>query len=405
MAFTPLAACGHGRQTARHEPCDRDPRRQQRSGPATLRGRVRLRDRLLGRARRPDARRSRFRAARRALAGGLRGRARPAGAQPAARQDHQRRARRLRPRHAVGGLLRRTALQRRAARSAPPGTPRATGEDHAGRHERLARGGLRSGARWRPRQRSEYRRLDAARLRRSAPWHHKRMSTLQKSVAAVLLVLLLATGYGLWATNDAGGAPVQQKTAIVVVGKDKGVPVIDQHTLLIAQRLARYASTPEEQPLAQQAVQIADHELDLAFAATLHHLESHPPPLSPEAAKIQRRLDELQKQLSADTATLKQLNDQLSKASAADKPALQDRVDLTQSQVELEQDEVDEANSDLLQAGGNVHQRIQQMQQEHQAAEHAAASLPAAAPSGALSQLKGMVGEIRQWLALRRKQR
>jgi small-conductance mechanosensitive channel len=231
------------------------------------------------------------------------------------------------------------------------------------------------------------------------------MSTLQKSVAAVLLVLLLATGYGLWATNDAGGAPVQQKTAIVVVGKDKGVPVIDQHTLLIAQRLARYASTPEEQPLAQQAVQIADHELDLAFAATLHHLESHPPPLSPEAAKIQQRLDEVQKRLSTDTATLKQLNDQLSKASAAEKPALQDRVDLAQSQVELEQDEADEANSDLLQAGGNVHQRIQQMQQEHQAAEHAAASLPPPATSGTLSQLKGMVGETRQWLALRRKQR
>src|SRR5579863_318783 len=118
------------------------------------------------------------------------------------------------------------------------------------------------------------------------------MSTLQKSVAAVLVALLLAAGYGLWVTNDAGGAPVQQNNAIVVVGKANGVPVIDQHTLHIAKRLAQYANTAEEQPLAQQAVQIADHELDLAFAATLHHLESHPPQLSPAAAKIQQRLND-----------------------------------------------------------------------------------------------------------------
>jgi small-conductance mechanosensitive channel len=232
------------------------------------------------------------------------------------------------------------------------------------------------------------------------------MSTLQKITAAVLLVLLLGVGYGLWATNEAATAPVQKASATVVVAKGSALPVIDQHTLLVAQRLARYATTSEEQPLAQSAVQTADHELDLAFAAALHHLESHPPPLSPQAAQIQQRVEEAQKAAATDTETVKQLTAELAKANAADKPAIQDRLDLAQSQVELEQDEVQEANADLLEAGGNVHQRIQIMQEEHQAAERNASTPAATAPAAtALGTLKGMVGQTRQWLALRRKQR
>jgi len=231
------------------------------------------------------------------------------------------------------------------------------------------------------------------------------MSMLQKIIAAVLCALLLAAGYGLWATNDPSAAPVQKKSALVVVASASAIPVIDEHTLLIAQRLARYANTPEEQALAQSAVQVADHELDLAFAAALHHLETHPPPQSPQATRIQQHIDELQKVLAADTQAVSQLTTSLARASDADKPALQDRLDLAQSQVALEQDEIQEANEQLLQAGGNVHQRIQTMQQEHQAAERKAASAGPAATEDALTRLKGMVGLIRQWLTLHRKER
>ncbi len=231
------------------------------------------------------------------------------------------------------------------------------------------------------------------------------MSMLQKIIAAVLCALLLAAGYGLWATNDPSAAPVQKKSALVVVASASAIPVIDERTLLVAQRLARYAATPEEQALAQSAVQVADHELDLAFAAALHHLETHPPPQSPEATRIQQHIDELQKVLAADTQDVSQLTASLAKASDADKPALQDRLDLAQSQVALEQDEIQEANEQLLQAGGNVHQRIQTMQQEHQAAERKAASAAPAATGDALTRLKGMVGQMRQWLTLHRKER
>ena len=227
---------------------------------------------------------------------------------------------------------------------------------------------------------------------------------MQKIAAAALLLLLAAAGWGLWATNQLAATPVQALKAKAAAPTAGNMPVIDQNTLLTAQRLARRADTPEEQTLAQAAVQTADHELDLAFAAALRHLEAHPPPLSPEASEIQQRLDNAQKALASDQENVTRLTAELAHAADADKPALQDRLDLAQSQVDLEQDEVQEANDDLLRAGGNVHQRIQMMQQEHQAAEHNA--LPAAAPqANPLGALKGMVGHVREWWALHKKER
>ena len=233
------------------------------------------------------------------------------------------------------------------------------------------------------------------------------MRKLQKTAAAVLIALLIAAGYGLWVTTAVPPTPARPAKASPSADAPtaSAMPVIDESTLLTAQRLARLANTPEEQSLAQSALQVADHELDLAFSAALWHLEAYPPALSAEASQIQQRLVEAQKTLASDTDSVKQLTRELSQAADADKPAIQDRLDLAQSRMELAQDEVQEANADLLQAGGNVHQRIQQMQQEHEAAQHAETRAPPAAAAGGLGSLRGMVGAIRDWLALREKQR
>ena len=231
------------------------------------------------------------------------------------------------------------------------------------------------------------------------------MSKLHRTAAAVLIALIAAAAYGLWVTNPAPVTPVKKvNAATAAASAASALPVIDQGTLLNAQRLARLASTPEEQSLAQSAVQIADHELDLAFTAALWHLQAHPPPLSAEASQIQERLLEAQKTLAGDTESVKQLTSELAQAADADKPAIQDRLELAQSRMELAQDEVHEANDDLLQAGGNVHQRIQLMQQEHDAAQHVD-TRAASTPAGALGSLRGLVGAMRQWLSLREKQR
>jgi len=223
------------------------------------------------------------------------------------------------------------------------------------------------------------------------------MSALQRITTTVLTVLLAAALYGLWSTREpATPAPA-------VAAANSPVPVIDESTLVIAQRLARMANTPEEQPLAELAIQTANHELDLAFMGALHGIEAHPPQLSAEALKIQERLNDAQKRLANDTQVLEGLAKKMGTASEADKADIQDQLDLVGSQIELEKDEIDEANNDLLAAGGNVHQRIQKAQEEHTAAERNTPAPAATAPASTLSSLHGMVAQLRQWLALHTK--
>jgi small-conductance mechanosensitive channel len=228
------------------------------------------------------------------------------------------------------------------------------------------------------------------------------MSALQKMAAAVLVMLLAAVGYGLWTTSPAAGS-VRAQRAAAKAPAASAMPVIDQNTFLTAKRLARLATTAEEHPLAQSAVQLADHELDQAFSAEFRHIEAHPPVLSPEAAQIQERLLSAQKEQDSDAQEVKRLSAALAQAADAAKPAIQDRLQLAQSQLELAQDEVEEANNDLLQAGGNVHQRIKMMQEEHDATERNAAATPAAAAASPLGRLRGLVGQVREWYAVRDK--
>jgi small-conductance mechanosensitive channel len=232
------------------------------------------------------------------------------------------------------------------------------------------------------------------------------MSLLQKIGAAILLTLLAATGYGLWRTRQPDLTPVaalSSTPAAQPAAAASTLPAIDQRTLLVAQRLATHATTPEEVPLAQAAVQVADGELDLAFAGALRHLEAHPPALSPQAQQIQEQVNAAQRQLDGDSARVKQLTDTLAKVPNAQQAAIQDQLDLAQAQQELDQDEVTQANDALLEAGGNLHQRIQAMQQQHEAAEKSRPTPVVHADP--LTELKGLVGKVRQYRALASKQR
>ena len=177
------------------------------------------------------------------------------------------------------------------------------------------------------------------------------MSALQKTATAALLLLLTAAGYGLWITREPR-VPAQGPPSTA----NSRMPVIDEGPLRTAQRLARLANSAEEQPLAQAAVQAADHELDLAFMGALHGIQAHPPVLSPEALKIQAHVADAQQRLASDTEALEKLAQKMGKATESEKQDLQDQLDLVGSQIEIEKDEIQEGNDDLLAAGGDVHQ-------------------------------------------------
>ncbi len=228
------------------------------------------------------------------------------------------------------------------------------------------------------------------------------MNALQKICATVLALFLAVALYARWSAREPA-APLQSQPSV----SSSRIPVIDESALRSAQRLARLARTPEEQPFARAAVQAANHELDLAFMGALDDIQAHPPVLSPEALKMQARIADAQLSLERDTEILDNLAQKMGKATEAEKPDLQDQLDLVGSRIEIEKDEIEEANDDLMAAGGNVHQRIQNAQEEHLAAERdttPSAPVPTASAS-ALSSLHGMVAQARQWLGLRGKRK
>jgi small-conductance mechanosensitive channel len=234
------------------------------------------------------------------------------------------------------------------------------------------------------------------------PWHHERMNALQKICATVLVLLVAVALYARWSARQPAH-PLQSPPSLTA----SGVPAIDESVLRTAQRVGRLAATPEEQPFAQAALQAANYELDLAFMGALDDIQAHPPVLSPEALKAQARIAEAQLSLDKDTEILRSLAEKMGKATEAEKPDLQDQLDLVGSRIEIEKDEIEQANDDLMAAGGNVHQRIQAAQEAHLAAERdAPPSAPgAAASTKAISSLHGMVAQVRQWLDLGSKRR
>src|ERR1700688_2287267 len=126
------------------------------------------------------------------------------------------------------------------------------------------------------------------------------MRTLEKIAAAVLVLLLGVSIYGFSRTREPSDAARNNKNA-PTSGGPRG-PAVDQTPLLTAEQMARMPAISEEQPLAQEALHLADHKMDLAYAAAERELEEHPPISSPEAKEIQPRLKAAEDALDADNA-------------------------------------------------------------------------------------------------------
>src|SRR6267143_4019559 len=226
------------------------------------------------------------------------------------------------------------------------------------------------------------------------------MKTTQKIAAIVLVALLGAVAYGLFRTGEPVSAPAT--SAKPESGTAGQAPMVDQTPLLTAQRLVQMPTSAEEKPFAEEALRLADHEMDLAFAAAVRDAEENPPVLSAQAKEIQKRLQEAEKALEADKARVAQLTAASEKAGGDRKDSLEDQLDVARAQQELDQDEVDDAKQDLVRSGGDPKGRIQAMVEEHEAASHAADSLHVTV-SNAVEE-RGLIHRFEQWSALHRKQ-
>ena len=217
------------------------------------------------------------------------------------------------------------------------------------------------------------------------------MNTLRAMAALLLTVLLVGMGYGWWRT-----APGQLGSQ-AMTGQSSAAPVIDTTLLETANRLLPLAGSPAELQLAEGAIAVADHLLDLGFSDALREATEHPAPLSSEARAAQARLDAIAQALVADNLALQALAEQLAKAKGDAAAVLEGRHAIAQIQFEIDQDAFAQAGRDLISAGGDRRGRIQAL-----VAEHAAAAPRTTAPVAESRPGPGLIDLFPYWARARR---
>ena len=174
--------------------------------------------------------------------------------------------------------------------------------------------------------------------------------------------------------------------------------MVDQSPLKTAQQLAQLATSQAERALAQEALRLADYEVDLAFDTALREARLHPPAMSPEAKENQDRLQKAEKLLTDDQEHAKQIAEQVVKAPATKKESLESDLIQTEADLDLDQDELDDAKQDLIRAGGDPIGRIQALKKEHEEAEHGAVNTIPSSP--AAQDQFGLIHRVQQWTVL-----
>jgi len=214
-----------------------------------------------------------------------------------------------------------------------------------------------------------------------------------------LIILLLAAVAGLILTRDLGDAARPRSS---------WANLVDQRALQMARAMATLASSRDEQRYARQALKIADHEVDLAFSTALRDAAEETPNQTPQTREISERVDKAQAALKADQDHADQLKKLVASTTGARQDSLQQQLSLLQAQLELDQDELEDAQEDQLRAGANKLSRIQRLFARHQTDEQqqeaAAAQLNASQASNAPTG-DNLIVQVRAWAALYNKQK
>src|SRR5690242_6845746 len=228
------------------------------------------------------------------------------------------------------------------------------------------------------------------------------MKPFQKILAITIVLLLGATVYGLIRT----GAPPKVAPS-VRKGKQPSSPqpFVDQTPILTAEALAQMPMPQEELPFAQQALEIADRDMDVAYTAAKREVEDHPAPLTPDAKEIQARLKQAEDTLAADDALVDRLTAEEAKATGARKDDLHNQLVLAQANQQEHQDDVDDAKGDLARAGGDSTSRIEALTQEHDRSSNVVDGLlKNGLKATAVAEQLGLMHRFSEWWALHQKQ-
>ena len=228
--------------------------------------------------------------------------------------------------------------------------------------------------------------------------------------AIVLLLLVAAAIVGMLRTQQPSGTRAEVVPFPGTQAAQKQQPAaqhawVDQSPLQIARRIGTLAYKQDEKNLAEQAEKVADHEVDLAFFDAFSAAEQNPPPLTPALKKLSDKKIQMQQALTEDQSNVSDLTRRMAAAPESKKENLQDQLNVAQAQLELDQDELDDATEALVQAGGDPQAEIQRQKQAHDDEETylSTHTTSAANPAEANYQNHTLLVLFRAWKALRDK--
>jgi len=212
------------------------------------------------------------------------------------------------------------------------------------------------------------------------------------AILGLLLLILLAV-VGLFLTDDDGHAPVQ------IAGHHK--PLVDEQPLQTARAMAKLADGWDEYRYAQQALKLSDHEVDLAFADGLRDATENGPATSPQSKALYGRVNKSTATVQSEQSHIDDLKKKLAAASNdLQKTNIQQQIDFVQAQLELDQDELDDAKEDLSRSGLDPLSRIQNQFNRHEATQAADAShTQPFSGSPTSSYAPNLVGHFKAWRA------
>ena len=181
---------------------------------------------------------------------------------------------------------------------------------------------------------------------------------------SVLLVLCLVLS---WLTRGA-----MANMPFLAQGRAKTVQksIVDLRPWLTAQTLAALAVTSEEKEYALDAERLADHEVDQAFATALRqaNMRAEHRNLTGNALAISQRVQQLAQIVAQDKAEVERLTKETKAPSSANDESDDDDLSIAKAQLQLDSDQLSDAQDDLDRASGDNRAQIQSELAAHEAA-------------------------------------
>jgi len=185
-----------------------------------------------------------------------------------------------------------------------------------------------------------------------------------KIALAVLVLLLVALSVGYYLSS--GTAPVVRTSKDAANQANRYI--VKQREWRTAKNFAASVGTAEELPFAQEAVRLADHEVDVAFTCALLQDDLHPVDDSPQVKAAKQKIKTIQAEIKADQDQVARAQQEAQKSGSDD---AQEEAQLAQANLTLHQDELANATQQLQDAGGDIATRIANERAWHEKTDQA----------------------------------